>query len=160
VLAGLLVGELVGVPLKTMGVQGGVLLAIFLNVVVTFGVSMVIKNEKGVPSGFGFGEKAKEIHTALTEGGELRNEPVGAVKPMVLVACIIPWLAIPFYRTAGEVDSLIMGVPVWAVCSMVVLALSHAFIAATLVKGWDVSEPDSTMYVKPVSGQEVGKTEA
>jgi hypothetical protein len=120
---------------------GGIIISIVLNIAVTFGASMVIKNEKGVPAGFGFEDKAKEIPSALTASGELRKEPALAAKPMILVAFLIPWLAIPFYRQGGAEDSLLMGVPVWAVCSLVVLALSHIFIGATLVKGWDVEEP-------------------
>lgn len=163
VLCGLIVGEILGVGFQlakwydVVVVPGGIIIAIFINIAVTFGVSMAVPNAKGVPSGFGFEEKAKEMTSALTASGEMKKEPVGAVKPMILVACLIPWLAIPFYRTGGEVDSLIMGVPVWAVCSIVVLALSHSFIAATLIKGWDVEEPDTTTHVKPAPA-EIGAT--
>jgi len=159
VLAGLIVGEIVGVGLVGSKFPGGVIIAIVLNIIVTFAVSFAMPNTKGVPSGFGFDEKAKEIPSALTKSGEMRKEPVLAVKPMLLVASLIPWLAIPFYREAGATDSLIMGVPVWAACSLLVLALSHAFIAVMLVVGWDVNEPDPSTYeVKAAPGSAIGKT--
>jgi hypothetical protein len=137
----LIVGEIVGVGLVGTKFPGGVIIAIVLNIVVTFATSMAIPNTKGVPSGFGFEEKAKEIASAVTSSGELRKEPVGAAKALLVVACIVPWLAIPFYRESGATDSLIMGVPVWAACSLLVLAMSHAIIAGVLLVGWDVNEP-------------------
>jgi Na+/proline symporter len=164
VMAGLIVGEIVGVglvyskyPLFGEGPNGGVIWAIILNVVVTFASSKAFPNTKGTPAGFGFDKEAKEIASSVSSSGELRKEPVGAVKPMLLVACIMPWFAIPFYREGGAVDSLIMGVPVWAVCSLLVLAMSHAFIAAVLLKGWDVEEP-AAYEVKPAP-ETVGSVE-
>merc|ERR1711937_1067788 len=135
VLAGLIVGEIFGVGLVGTKFPGGVIIALVLNIAVTFGVSMAIPNTKELPEGFGFMEKAK-IASALTPTGEMRKEPVGAVKGLLVGACIVPWLAIPFYRTAGETDPFIMGVPLWAACALLVLALSHAYIAVCLIKGW------------------------
>jgi SSS family solute:Na+ symporter/sodium/pantothenate symporter len=141
VLAGLIIGEIVAVGLVSIKFPGGVIIGLVLNIVVTFAAAAAIPNTKELPAGFGFEEKATEIASAVTSTGELRKEPFVAAKPMILVAFLIPWLAIPFYRQGGAEDSLLMGVPVWAVCSLVVLALSHIFIGATLVKGWDVEEP-------------------
>jgi Na+/proline symporter len=167
VLAGLVVGLPVGVlgvwykfPAGIFGFSAGfsVIISIVLNVVVVFAASVVLPNTKGVPSGFGFDEKAREIVSAVTSSGDLRKEPVGAVKPLLLGACIVPFLAIPFYRESGATDDLIFGVPVWAACSLLVLALSHAFIAVILIVGWDVNEPDSSAYEQKVILAEPEKT--
>jgi len=150
-----LAGLVVGLPVGVLGVwykfPAGIIISIVLNVVVVFAASVVLPNTKGVPSGFGFDEKAREIVSAVTSSGDLRKEPVGAVKPLLLGACIVPFLAIPFYRESGATDDLIFGVPVWAACSLLVLALSHAFIAVILIVGWDVNEPDSSAYEQKVT---------
>merc|ERR1719230_2095706 len=86
VLAGLIVGEIFGVGLVATKFPGGVIIAIVLNIVVTFAASFAIPNNKPLPSGFGFDETAK-IASALTPTGEMRKEPVGAVKPLLVGAC-------------------------------------------------------------------------
>jgi Na+/proline symporter len=152
VLAGLLVGEVVGVGLVGTKFPGGVIIAIVLNILVTFAVAAAVPNTKGLPTGFGFGEKAKELASALTPTGELRKEPVGAAKPLILVCSLVPWLAIPFYRESGATDSMLLGVPVWAACSLLVLAISHIFIAGALLTGWDVEEPaPAALEAKPAA---------
>merc|ERR1719408_424567 len=54
VLAGLIVGEIFGVGLVGTKFPGGVIIAIVLNIAVTFGVSMAMPNTKKLPEGFGF----------------------------------------------------------------------------------------------------------
>merc|ERR1719443_2419746 len=75
VMAGLVVGEIVGVGLVGTKFPGGIIISIVLNIAVTFGASMAIPNTKPLPTGFGFAEKAKELTSALTSSGELRKEP-------------------------------------------------------------------------------------
>merc|ERR1719443_1339217 len=58
VLAGLIVGEIVGVGLVGTKFPGGVIIAIVLNILVTFAVAAAVPNTKGLPTGFGFEEKA------------------------------------------------------------------------------------------------------
>jgi len=156
VLAGLLVGEVVGVSLVGTKFPGGVIIAIVLNIAVTFGVAAAMPNDKPLPSGFGFEDKAKEIASALSTTGELRKEPVSSLKPALIAACLVPWLAIPFYRESGATDSLIMGVPVWAACSLLVLALSHILIGGILYKGWDVEEPTVATHEAKPAAETVG----
>jgi SSS family solute:Na+ symporter/sodium/pantothenate symporter len=164
VMAGLIVGELIAPALVAYKVPGGILIGIAANIIVTLVASMVIPNTKGVPSGFGLTDTAKDIVSAATPSGELRKEPVSAMKPLLAAGIVVPFLAIPFYRQSGAVDSLIMGVPLWAACSLLVLALSHMFLAAILVKGWDVNEPDASVYELEVKPKEeatvVGQTDA
>merc|ERR1712118_134596 len=96
-----LAGLVVGLPVGVLGVwykfQAGifgfsagfsVIISIVLNVVVVFAASVVLPNTKGVPSGFGFDEKARDIVSAVTSSGDLRKEPVGAVKPLLFVLAL------------------------------------------------------------------------
>merc|ERR1719375_217607 len=79
VLCGLIVGEIAGVGFQlakwydVVVVPGGIIIAIFLNIAVTFGVSMAVPNAKGLPVGFGFEKEGKELTSALTASGEMKK---------------------------------------------------------------------------------------
>ena len=57
---------------------------------------------------------------------------------MLIAAAVCAFFAVPFYRESGMVDQYVGGVPVWALTSLLVLALMHSLIIVVICCNWSV----------------------
>ena len=64
------------------------------------------------------------------------KEPLVTRPYMLIAAAVCAFFAVPFYRESGMVDQYVGGVPVWALRSLLVLALMHSLIIVVICCNW------------------------
>merc|ERR1712178_414902 len=129
-LCGLLVGELSGVAMVYNKVPAGIIYSIALNLFVCF----VVAGFQHIRQA---GQSCANVKDYFGWKVSERAEPVTSYWFIFVIAIIVPWFAIPWWRKSGTVDPLLSGSPEWAVISLMVLLLSHVIIAAILVFNWN-----------------------
>jgi len=158
VFVGLLFGLCIGIPLvgeprpdAPPGQKGAILISLACNfaaVFITHGLLRALG--KG---DLDYGE-VNDTHASLLkliswrppslgteEGVQMKlkpceREPIFKNWWVMLLVVVLSWFALPFYRKAGEVDSLILGSPSWAFVSIMVLVVVHAILIAGLFVNW------------------------
>jgi len=158
VFVGLLLGLCVGIPLvgeprpgAPQGQKGAILISLAVNfaaVFVTHGIIRAVG--KGEELDYG---PQSDTHRSLLkliswhppspagEGIELKltpceREPIWKNWWVMLLVVVLSCFALPFYRKAGEIDSLILGSPAWAFTSIMTLVVAHAILIAGLLINW------------------------
>ena len=77
-----------------------------------------------------------------TDGGSAlryapcEREPLTHHGWCLLLVVVLAWLALPFYRTAGETDATAFGAPAWAVTSVAVLLGVHLLLIYCVWQNW------------------------
>jgi len=156
-IAGLVVGVASGVGLVGNQIQGGILMSLFANFLVTMTVACTFPK---------FAEPATERHQQAllhifwrqpsaylvnadgspAPGRELapcQKEPIRTWWGLLLLAVFLPWLALPLYRQAGTIDPYLSGSPLWAVSAVMVLLLVHALLIYIVTFCWQAGKERS-----------------
>jgi Na+/proline symporter len=170
VFVGLLFGLCIGIPLvgeprpdAPPGQKGAILISLACNfaaVFITHGIMRAVGKGE-----LDYGPQS-ETHDRLLkliswrppsypvcEGVPLKltpceREPIWKNWWVMLLVFVLSWFALPFYRKAGEIDSLILGSPAWAFLSIMILVVVHAILIAGLFINWRGENDESAGEVK------------
>eukprot|EP00419_Tripos_fusus_P074654 CAMPEP_0172878642 /NCGR_PEP_ID=MMETSP1075-20121228/110258_1 /TAXON_ID=2916 /ORGANISM="Ceratium fusus, Strain PA161109" /LENGTH=638 /DNA_ID=CAMNT_0013730477 /DNA_START=31 /DNA_END=1947 /DNA_ORIENTATION=+ len=158
VFVGLLLGLCVGIPLvgeprpdAPPGQKGAILISLACNFAAVF-ITHAILRAIGKGEELDYGPQS-DTHANLLkliswrppspadEGIQLKltpceREPIFKNWWVMLLVVVLAWLALPFYRKAGNIDSLILGSPAWAFTSIMILVVVHAILIAGLLINW------------------------
>lgn len=173
--AGLITGLSVGIPLIKTEYNGAILLSVGCNLLVVFLVSIAcvalkrfsskVASECEVPCS-SKSLVAKAVY-AGTVPQHLSNfirpwnsvfkskEPVQS--PLYWCAIILPWFAIPFYRTGDGTEAFIGGTPTWAFTAVMVLLFSHLFLVLVCMLTWDTTVEEGLVLDENISEKREAK---
>lgn len=77
-----------------------------------------------------------------------RKEPVQS--PFFWCAIILPWFAIPFYRSGDGAEDFVGGTPTWAFTAVMVLLFSHLLLVLVCFLTWDTTVMESAQKAEGV----------
>jgi len=174
VFVGLLIGLCIGIPLvgeprpgAPKGQNGAILISLACNFAAVF-ITQGILQAVGKGEELDYGPQSKthasllkliSWHRPSPSGEDVKlkltpcdREPIWKNWYVMLLVFVLSWFSLPFYRKAGEMDSLILGSPTWAFTSIMILLLVHAILVAGLFINWR-GENEAVSYEQKTQGE-------
>jgi len=170
--AGLVLGAATGVTLVGNNIEGGTLISLGVNLVVTF-ASTCTFTRLAAPRDADHARALEYIFwrheppTLCEEAGHAPppyREPIKSDWGCMVLLLVIPWFGLPFWRSEGTEDYYLSGSPLWAVTLILVLLAAHVLMALIVTLNWRERPPpadaDHPVAASPIGAADIAGEQA